>query len=79
MSNKSISTCFGTYKLQNELKSHDAEYEGHCLTTHKSKQSPAGCTQTCCKKFLNLFCTVYCGGRGCIAVCWSLNIGVFNF
>ena len=26
-----------------------------------------------------LFCTVYCFGRGCIAVCWSLNIGVVNF
>ena len=26
--------------------------------------------------FLLLFCTVYCVGRGCIAVCWSLNVSV---
>ena len=49
MGNKSISTCFATL-LQNELKSHDAEYAGNFITTHQSKQSAAGCTQTCCKK-----------------------------
>ena len=26
-----------------------------------------------------LFCTVYSVRRSCIAVCWSLNISVFNF
>ena len=69
MSNKSISTCFGTYKLQNELKSHDAEYEGHCLTTHKSKQSPAGCTQTCCKKFLLIY----------FALCIVVDVAALQF
>ena len=69
MSNKSISTCFGTYKLQNELKSHDAEYEDHCLTTHKSKQSPAGCTQTCCKKFLLIY----------FALCIVVDVAALQF
>ena len=46
-------TCIAT-KVAREttiffFQSHDAEYEGN-LTTHKSKQSAAGCTQTCCKK-----------------------------
>ena len=31
MGNKSISTCFAAL-LQNELKSHDAEYEGNFIT-----------------------------------------------
>ena len=27
--------------------------------------------------FILYFCTVYCVGRGCIAVCWLLNISAF--